>query len=92
MKREEENSTNKETYYKNTTCNKTETSGTSRNKLQVSGQVASAESGTTACIICSETLDEDWIQCLSCGGWAHENCADIEGNMLYYKFDFCKIH
>jgi hypothetical protein len=37
------------------------------------GQVASAESGTTACIMCSEVFDEDWIQCLSCGGWAHEN-------------------
>jgi hypothetical protein len=30
--------------------------------------------------------------CLSCGGWAHENCADTDGNILYYKCDFCKIH
>jgi hypothetical protein len=77
---------------KGTYCNKTQTSGTSRKKLQFSGQVASAESGTTACIICSEIFDEDWIKCLSCGGWAHENCAVTEGNMLYYKCDFCKRH
>jgi hypothetical protein len=73
MKQEEGNIAKKETYCKDTAHNKTQTSGTSRKKLQFSGQVASAESGATACIICSEIFDEDWIQCLSCGGWAHEN-------------------
>jgi hypothetical protein len=44
------------------------------------------------CITRSEIFDKDWIQCLSCGGWVHENCADTDGNMLYYKRDSCKRH
>lgn len=33
--------------------------------------------GTTTCVVCLEDNDEDWIQCSSCHGWAHEACADI---------------
>ncbi|KAG8255451.1 hypothetical protein J6590_092472, partial [Homalodisca vitripennis] len=33
----------------------------------------------TNCIICGENFNEDWIQCSTCKGWAHENCADLEG-------------
>jgi hypothetical protein len=51
-------------------------------ELQFSGEVAPAESGITARIIRSEIFDEEWIQCVSCGGWEHENCADTEANML----------
>ena len=44
----------------------------------------------TACIICGETFVEDWIQCSSCKGWAHENCTSLEGSVLLYKCDKCK--
>ncbi|GBM69985.1 hypothetical protein AVEN_225390-1 [Araneus ventricosus] len=38
----------------------------------------------THCIICAETFEEDWIQCRICDGWSYENCADLEGNNLFY--------
>lgn len=41
------------------------------------------------CIICNENFQEDWIQCNICEGWAHENCADLEGGSPYYKCDIC---
>lgn len=43
----------------------------------------------THCIICGETFEKDWIQCGICKGWAHENCADLEGNSLFYECDLC---
>ena len=43
----------------------------------------------TLCIICGEMFDEDWIQCSSCKGWAHENCTSLEGKSLYYVCDVC---
>ena len=45
---------------------------------------------TTDCIICGENFNEDWIQCNVCKGWAHENCANLEGNARFYKCDRCK--
>ncbi|GBN45445.1 hypothetical protein AVEN_123488-1 [Araneus ventricosus] len=39
------------------------------------------------CIICAETFEEIWIQCRICKGWEFENCADLEGNNLFYECD-----
>lgn len=43
----------------------------------------------TQCIICGESFDEDWIQCSSCKGWSHEDCAELESNALFYECDIC---
>ncbi|GBL85425.1 hypothetical protein AVEN_34613-1 [Araneus ventricosus] len=45
------------------------------------------EGGETHCIIYAEIFEEDWIQCRICEGWAHENCADLDGNNLFYECD-----
>jgi len=39
------------------------------------------KSQKTVCLVCSESFDEDWVQCLECGEWAHDNCTD--GNDYY---------
>jgi hypothetical protein len=80
----------KETQCKDMNRNKIQTSKSSPEMLHFSSKVASAESGTKVCIIYSEIFNEDWTQCVSCGVQVHENCADTEGNMLYYKCDSCK--
>ncbi|GBM94710.1 hypothetical protein AVEN_16720-1 [Araneus ventricosus] len=41
----------------------------------------------THCIICAETFGEDWIQCRICEGSAHQNCANLEGNNMFYECD-----
>lgn len=46
------------------------------------------EEETTECIICRETTNEDWVQCTSCKGWAHEACTDQE-NLTFYRCDNC---
>ncbi|GBN38700.1 hypothetical protein AVEN_249496-1 [Araneus ventricosus] len=38
-------------------------------------------------VICAETFEEDWSQCRICEEWAHKNCAEIEGNNLFYEYD-----
>jgi hypothetical protein len=43
----------------------------------------------TECIICGESLDEDWIQCNTCKDWAHEACVEINPTDLYYNCDVC---
>lgn len=45
----------------------------------------------TNCIICGESFDEDWIQCNNCKGWPHENCANLEGDGLFYTCDVCRF-
>jgi hypothetical protein len=59
MKQKEGSSAKRKLIARIRLARKLKTSGTRRKKLQFSGQVASAESGTTACIICSEIFDED---------------------------------
>ncbi|GBM95169.1 hypothetical protein AVEN_199153-1 [Araneus ventricosus] len=50
-------------------------------KMELNSEEEKKERGEeTHCIICAETFEEDWIQCRICEGWAHENCADLEGN------------
>lgn len=45
-----------------------------------------------SCVVCCEDYDEDWIQCGSCMGWAHEACADIPECLdAYYICDHCKL-
>ncbi|GBN20170.1 hypothetical protein AVEN_137826-1 [Araneus ventricosus] len=57
-------------------------------KIKLKSEEEKREGGEeTNCIICAETFEEDWIQCLICEGWAHENCADLEGNSLFYESD-----
>lgn len=43
------------------------------------------------CVVCCEDCDEDWIQCGSCKGWAHEACADIPECSNVYVCDHCKL-
>lgn len=45
----------------------------------------------TTCVVCLEVHDEDWIQCSSCCGWAHEACADIPECSEAYICDRCMI-
>ena len=42
----------------------------------------------THCVICKESFDEDWVQCIECEGWAHVECTDQE-NMNYFTCDVC---
>lgn len=35
------------------------------------------------CLVCDENYDADWIQCKTCEGWAHEDCATIT-DVNYY--------
>jgi hypothetical protein len=55
-------------------------------RLQSSAQVYSKvdRPKETECIICGESFDEDWIQCNFCNNWAHGNCANTEGNPLFF--------
>ncbi|XP_067216924.1 uncharacterized protein [Linepithema humile] len=45
----------------------------------------------TACVICLEDNEEDWIQCCSCMEWAHEACADIPETKQEYICDRCTL-
>jgi hypothetical protein len=45
----------------------------------------------TTCVVCLEDHDEDWIQCISCQGWAHEECADIPECGDAYICDRCTM-
>lgn len=49
------------------------------------------EVGRTTCVVCLEDYDEDWIQCTSCQGWAHEACADVPECSDGYICDRCRI-
>lgn len=42
-------------------------------------------------LFCGEDFEEDWIECCPCQGWAHENCANLEGDDLFYYCDLCKL-
>ena len=53
------------------------------------GDINGYTASETQCLICGETFEEDWVQCLNCGARAHEECADGE-NILYSKCDICK--
>lgn len=46
---------------------------------------------TVDCIVCGDSYDENWIQCKTCEGWAHELCADIDDPIFYYC-DYCKLN
>lgn len=46
------------------------------------------ENSDTACLVCGERCNEQWIQCGRCKLWAHEACADV-GDPLYYFCDIC---
>jgi len=35
----------------------------------------------TFCLVCGESFEEDWVQCLECHEWAHDSCTD--GNDYY---------
>ena len=42
---------------------------------------ACAGNEKTICLVCGESFEEDWVQCLECHKWAHANCTD--GNDYY---------
>lgn len=46
---------------------------------------------STTCVVCLEDHNEDWIQCSSCQGWAHEACADIPESGDAYICDRCTM-
>lgn len=58
--------------------------GKSRNVV-----TSNSSESKTQCIICQEEFDEDWIQCSTCKGWAHEECASIDPADVYYHCDVC---
>ncbi|GBM89283.1 hypothetical protein AVEN_100987-1 [Araneus ventricosus] len=63
-------------------------------KMELKSEEEKREGGEeTHCIICAETSEEDWNQCRISEDWVHENCADLEGNNLFYESDvyFTKI-
>ena len=60
-----------------------------KNSLQFADKNKQVEEKTN-CIICGENFTEDWIQCSICKDWAHENCANLEGEALFYKCNICK--
>lgn len=64
---------------------------TVKKALKFVKNVQDEEEEETDCIICGEHFSEDWIQCCVCKGWAHENCANLEGDPLFYKCDNCMI-
>ncbi|KAJ8731534.1 hypothetical protein PYW07_004698 [Mythimna separata] len=45
----------------------------------------------TICVVCFEDCIEDWIQCSSCLGWAHEACADVPECGDGYICDRCRL-
>ncbi|PSN31343.1 hypothetical protein C0J52_24729 [Blattella germanica] len=57
----------------------------SKRKLQFRKDEPSVKNGSkeTKCLICNETFEEDWVQCCTCGGWAHVGCADSD-NIMYF--------
>jgi hypothetical protein len=71
---------------------KTKNHNARKRRLKSSAQVNSKvnRSKEAECTICDESSDEDWIPCNFCHEWAHENCADKEGNALFCKRDICK--
>jgi hypothetical protein len=44
----------------------------------------------TVCLVCSESCDEDWVQCLECKEWAHDSCTD--GNDYYVCHNCDDLH
>ncbi|GBO01900.1 hypothetical protein AVEN_95759-1 [Araneus ventricosus] len=55
-------------------------------KMELKSEEEEREGGEESnCIVCAETFEEDWIQCRICEDWVHENCADLEGNGLFYE-------
>lgn len=62
---------------------------TARKKLKFD-DFNTRSASVTNCIFCGESFDEDWIQCHVCKGWAHENCANVEGDSLFYYCDICE--
>jgi hypothetical protein len=32
----------------------------------------------------AETFDENWIQCCTYQGWAHEECSGLEPDAIYF--------
>lgn len=50
-----------------------------------------SEGEKTTCVVCLEDYDEDWLQCSSCHGWAHEACAAIPESSDDYICDRCRI-
>lgn len=53
--------------------------------------VSSKDKTDVDCIVCGESYEENWIQCKTCEGWAHELCAEIDDPLFYYC-DYCKLN
>ena len=53
-------------------------------KMTMAQEPQPSTSKTFHCLVCSEPYadppEEDWIQCFSCKGWAHDDCTDYRGH------------
>lgn len=63
--------------------------GDKAKKVELQEQTSNAD--TTICVVCLEDYIEDWIQCSSCLGWAHEACADVPECGDGYICDRCRL-
>ncbi|XP_045457552.1 tigger transposable element-derived protein 6-like [Melitaea cinxia] len=65
--------------------------GKNRKKKEPLTQIPEPDNDKTTCVVCLEDHNEDWIQCSSCNGWAHEACADIPECADAYICDRCRL-
>ncbi|GBP19771.1 Pogo transposable element with KRAB domain [Eumeta japonica] len=65
--------------------------GKSGDKVKKNEPLIEVNNTRTVCVVFLEDHDEDWIQCSSCRGWAHEACADIPECSKGYICDRCMI-
>lgn len=61
----------------------------STTKQKPSSSAALEAEDDTECLFCGENFQDNWIQCCSCKGWAHEDCADTDPSDVFYNCDIC---
>ena len=78
--------------FKKVTVNCKPTTSHTKQNLKYHKQQAPKKSQAYYCILCSEPykdpLEKDWIKCLKCKKWCHENCSDYN-RKGQFVCDFC---
>lgn len=59
----------------------------SKTKMETRNQMKVAPRKLSASFV--ESFQEDWVQCCSCGGWAHVACADSD-YIAHFVCEHCK--